>query len=54
MLCGVRIVLVDDVVTTGATLADSAGTLRARGAVVEDAVVLASARLPACGETVRR
>ncbi len=46
---GVRIVLVDDVVTTGATLADSAQTLRARGAVVEDAVVLASA-----GHTVPR
>lgn len=49
VLCGVRIVLVDDVVTTGATLADSARTLRARGAVVEDAVVLASARLPSLG-----
>lgn len=44
VLGGVRIVLVDDVVTTGATAADSAQTLRAHGAVVNDAVVLAAAR----------
>ncbi len=43
LVSGVTIVLVDDVVTTGATLADSARTLRAQGAFVRSAVVLASA-----------
>lgn len=41
---GLHIVLVDDVVTTGATLADSAATLRKHGAFVRSAVVLAAAR----------
>lgn len=40
---GAEAVLVDDVVTTGATLADCAATLRANGATVRRAFVLACA-----------
>ncbi|MDQ2908866.1 MAG: hypothetical protein M3R44_05870 [Candidatus Eremiobacteraeota bacterium] len=43
LIDGMHVVLVDDVVTTGATLADSAATLRRHGALVDAAVVLGSA-----------
>lgn len=43
-LRGVSVVVVDDVVTTGATLAASAAVLRGAGAVVRAGLVLADAR----------
>ncbi|MDQ2858743.1 MAG: ComF family protein [Candidatus Eremiobacteraeota bacterium] len=43
LVCGARVVLVDDVVTTGATLADAARALVACGAHIEHAIVLAYA-----------
>lgn len=42
-----RVVLVDDVLTTGATLLEAAAALRAAGAVRVDAVTFARARPPA-------
>jgi ComF family protein len=43
LVAGVRIVLVDDVVTTGATLSDCASVLQECGGLVREAVVLAYA-----------
>jgi predicted amidophosphoribosyltransferase len=43
-VAGKRVVLFDDVCTTGSTLGDSAAAVRAAGGVVEDAVVVAATK----------
>jgi len=42
-LNGAEVVLLDDVVTTGSTLADCAATIRAAGGIVNEAIVVARA-----------
>ena len=42
-LNGERIVLLDDVVTTGATLEDCAAVVRAAGGIVQKGIVIATA-----------
>ncbi len=49
-LAGLRVLLIDDVTTTGATLLAAAGALRAAGAAGVDALVFA--RTPAPGEAM--
>jgi len=49
-LCGQPVIIIDDVLTTGSTLAEAARVLRQAGAMVQGAVVLAATRPPVAAD----